>query len=63
MNTTSGKELRLGFIRCERDYENNYFSFGARNYDSETGCFPFCSHPSCLPIPITRVNCGNAIFH
>jgi len=39
LNTTSGKELRLGFIGRERDYENNYFSFGARNYDSETGRF------------------------
>jgi len=32
-------ENRLGFIGRERDYENNYFSFGARNYDSETGRF------------------------
>ncbi len=39
LNTTSGKELRLGFIGRERDYENNYFAFGARNYDSETGRF------------------------
>jgi len=39
LNTTSGKELRLGFIGRERDNENNYFSFGARNYDSETGRF------------------------
>jgi len=39
LNTTSDIELRLGFIGRERDYENNYFSFGARNYDSETGRF------------------------
>ncbi|ROL61954.1 hypothetical protein D9V86_03155 [Bacteroidetes/Chlorobi group bacterium ChocPot_Mid] len=39
LNTTSGKELRLGYNGRERDYENNYFSFGARNYDSETGRF------------------------
>ncbi|MFH1051208.1 MAG: RHS repeat-associated core domain-containing protein [bacterium] len=37
--TTTGSENRLGFIGRERDYENNYFAFGARNYDSETGRF------------------------
>jgi len=37
--TRSGSENRLGFIGRERDYENNYFAFGARNYDSETGRF------------------------
>ncbi|MFH1051210.1 MAG: RHS repeat-associated core domain-containing protein [bacterium] len=37
--TSAGSENRLGYIGRERDYENNYFSFGARNYDSETGRF------------------------
>ena len=39
LNTSTGSENRLGFIGRERDYENSYFSFGARNYDSETGRF------------------------
>ncbi|MFH1051206.1 MAG: RHS repeat-associated core domain-containing protein [bacterium] len=37
--TSAGSENRLGYIGRERDYENNYFAFGARNYDSETGRF------------------------
>jgi RHS repeat-associated protein len=39
VSTTTGKEERLGFIGRERDFENNYFCMGARQFDAETGRF------------------------
>jgi len=39
VQTSTGKVNRLGFIGREKDFENNYFCLGARNYDAQTGRF------------------------